>query len=1561
MTTTTRLLHAAGLTVAATLALSATGEPPPPAAPPASPLSAAAAIAASDVLATDGMPVAVEALAPAAAPRWPDDWPSLDPRPWGSSAGTQTMGTGDVDVVVPSPTFPGEQNPAVDEAVEFWRELLTEPPETPGPPAPSGDPDPPDFFEEGRPVHHVPGEPGFRSVHITRGPWKSQYAPPERVPALEGAAPIPPSVAPRPGPGEGAEPAAPGPLAARPPAAPAPAAGAGNADPDEDGEDDDDFDMYVTPFPEPADDPEDVLSDEDLAAWLERAGKQIKGEDPDAPSDDEDGEEEEGEGDGDEDGDDFDMYVTPPPVPAPDPEDAPSQDEEDAGLDRLGRQIQGGDEAGGEDDGETDLMTLVGRMRELGAEKRDLEVRLDLLEFDGADPEAIAVVRQRIAEVDAQMATVRQTIQRVRDGEPEEPAPAAAAPEPPPPPDPPMVVDEHVPEMRPGYQLWSPDGTPLPSVKLGEEFMVELWVLPGEAPAGATIEATLRSVDGAEQKIVLERVDEPSPDGMVRFVTPAPVSIGGEWGNMDYPGTITGLGLDLSDSDGSHVVRISAPGVTGGTSTIQVYGDGVRQGIDEVRQALDVVDGLLDLELTTAEQMLTQPDVQSDPKLRGEVEYWISRIKSRQGAVVQARNLLNDPLPIYQYTLPKIILDHLVTAGPLGLEVNDITVTATTVNDWLFYPRKFLDEKYGRGSPVIVPRAALDLITAYTVGSYSMFAHVTMGAQAWQLITGTNEFGDDASRLDALKAIGFNLLIMKLPGAITEYVANRPGWRSPTPGFRGLITDLAPSITLRVPGMGGAAVAGLAGRGGRTLGGDTGGGLQPYPGAARAPAGRPAAGGAGTNRVLVGPDGQIFGRLSVETAGGTLPYPRIAAARTRRGLDPETVRTLQDRELGNVASGPRYVERFQEVNAQIKQLDDAVVTARQRGIADEVIDDILDGVGERPLDEVVAIVESRLDFEYALANRGVFASPQDLAGLAPFATPGQIARVTVVDRVLLESVIAQAHLQASGRATRPPTADEIAYGQDLAGRAEAGQRVGDWQAPSIENFDDLMSPPARRTGTGDHYEGLENLISPDDLAAIRQVFGSGGRFGTPPAGARTTASPFGPRPAGASAAPAQPRPLASLDEYRALVDRQAAGETIDLSNVARPGIARVAGDQIGVVQGAGRWEGTRPGDYLDVFVPADARIPAGVDYRVLETNVPAEIVQQSNLLSSRGAAGTNPPLVNVAVRNIPLWNRIQVRAGQVRAPTSRVAAEIEVELGRLGEAGLDVANLRTAIAGLSPAEQLSVLRDPVRANAIVSGEVPPSARITPVVVDPVRDPFAVGGPSGRGSASAPVRVLVTSTGGSTGPVARMYVVRDDADEDSPPARIVAEGIVLEPVDDPDPATRAAIEEIMEAASGGKTPTREDTPGGGSGPRAFSTSVGTVYSFEIDAYCLERAGGVPTEGTFFRIADAPVQEANARLRAILASSRMLRDLGMLHPDTDPTLYFHSIRQWAIWVDENDLDRAGYEEAFAEHGRRNIEAAGRAWTPEVERTVRSLVPNRWVDIVAILEGAGLAVKT
>ena len=162
-------------------------------------------------------------------------------------------------------------------------------------------------------------------------------------------------------------------------------------------------------------------------------------------------------------------------------------------------------------------------------------------------------------------------------------------------------------------------------------------------------------------------------------------------------------------------------------------------------------------------------------------------------------------------------------------------------------------------------------------------------------------------------------------------------------------------------------------------------------------------------------------------------------------------------------------------------------------------------------------------------------------------------------------------------------------------------------------------------------------------------------------------------------------------------------------------------------------------------------------------------------------------------------------------------------------------------------------------------------------------------------------------------------------------RVSAEGLVVEPVE-----LGAAMKQRLEQevrALAGRNP----------------------ITATLDAYCLDFLRQPPDLGTVFRVADQELQQRFAPLRDVLRAGRRLYDAGLLNPDSDPEEYFHSIRQWALWSVQENLDAGSFGEAFLEHTRKNFETAGQPWTEEVEELVQGLVPNRWQDIARIVEEA------
>jgi hypothetical protein len=144
------------------------------------------------------------------------------------------------------------------------------------------------------------------------------------------------------------------------------------------------------------------------------------------------------------------------------------------------------------------------------------------------------------------------------------------------------------------------------------------------------------------------------------------------------------------------------------------------------------------------------------------------------------------------------------------------------------------------------------------------------------------------------------------------------------------------------------------------------------------------------------------------------------------------------------------------------------------------------------------------------------------------------------------------------------------------------------------------------------------------------------------------------------------KPLGSLASYERLLARQRAGERLDFSRIARPGIAFRGRGVLTVAQGSGRFEALRGGERMDLFVPQDAELPPGTV--VVQTGIPAEIVLKSNLLSSRGEAGSNPELVEVLTEG-ETFMRVLAPRESLEAPFSKAAYEVEKLRGLLASQG----------------------------------------------------------------------------------------------------------------------------------------------------------------------------------------------------------------------------------------------------------------------------------------------------
>jgi hypothetical protein len=138
-------------------------------------------------------------------------------------------------------------------------------------------------------------------------------------------------------------------------------------------------------------------------------------------------------------------------------------------------------------------------------------------------------------------------------------------------------------------------------------------------------------------------------------------------------------------------------------------------------------------------------------------------------------------------------------------------------------------------------------------------------------------------------------------------------------------------------------------------------------------------------------------------------------------------------------------------------------------------------------------------------------------------------------------------------------------------------------------------------------------------------------------------------------------------------------------------------------------------------------------------------------------------------------------------------------------------------------------------------------------------------------------------------------------------------------------------------------------------REIEQAGGISQAFTAAGYCLNQDLLAPPAGTVYRIASAAKQVVFAPMRRALDAARRLRDAGQLHPDSEPTDYYHSIRQWAVWTIEKGFDREGFLNAFVERTEKNFREAGQPWSADVAAAVRTYGEGRWTDIRAILDTA------
>jgi hypothetical protein len=196
--------------------------------------------------------------------------------------------------------------------------------------------------------------------------------------------------------------------------------------------------------------------------------------------------------------------------------------------------------------------------------------------------------------------------------------------------------------------------------------------------------------------------------------------------------------------------------------------------------------------------------------------------------------------------------------------------------------------------------------------------------------------------------------------------------------------------------------------------------------------------------------------------------------------------------------------------------------------------------------------------------------------------------------------------------------------------------------------------------------------------------------------------------------------------------------------------------------------------------------------------------------------------------------------------------------------------------------------------------------------------------------AARVHAYLTSLGTSTGEAFDVTVVNDSPS----PVHLAGDGVVVEPI---------------------KKGSDKEQRGGLQ--KAMATRGASVMTSKANAYCLEFKLNPPDQGSMFHVVDAATQRKYSAARDILHASRQLQASNQLQPDSEPQDYYHAIRQWAIWVEEQHFTtRAQYAQAFVERTKKNVVAVKQQWTKEMEDTLNQLAPHRWDEIVMILRVAG-----
>ena len=135
-------------------------------------------------------------------------------------------------------------------------------------------------------------------------------------------------------------------------------------------------------------------------------------------------------------------------------------------------------------------------------------------------------------------------------------------------------------------------------------------------------------------------------------------------------------------------------------------------------------------------------------------------------------------------------------------------------------------------------------------------------------------------------------------------------------------------------------------------------------------------------------------------------------------------------------------------------------------------------------------------------------------------------------------------------------------------------------------------------------------------------------------------------------------------------------------------------------------------------------------------------------------------------------------------------------------------------------------------------------------------------------------------------------------------------------------------------------------------REFNQHAAKAVRVRMSGYCLQFRKDPPKAGMVFAAAPEPMQQQFAAAPIIFRAAAAMHKKGLYKPTGNATAYFHSVRQWAWWTQEQRFTEETFTTALLEYTKKNLQNAKQPWSKDAEAYVRATAPNRWADIVNTL---------